>query len=149
MASLPFWGIVMLGAAYAMAIQGIAWQTAPMMMLTLALGLFGTILLFYGMRAFIALLVKTGKSKRKLYVFNFRQIQETSSSSLPLWPSASLLILTALCCFGAGIGIATTGSQLIRMCWIILSSGIARKTKRIRINFHKCAVCAKRRRTGR
>ena len=107
-----FLGIVMLGAAYAMAIQGIAWQTAPMMMLTLALGLFGTILLFYGMRAFIALLVKTGKSKRKLYVFNFRQIQENVIQQSTSLAVGSLLILTALCCFGAGIGIATTGSQL-------------------------------------
>lgn len=39
-------GIAMLVAAYLLAIQGIAWQKSSMMLLTLSLGILGTILLF-------------------------------------------------------------------------------------------------------
>lgn len=104
-------GIVMLAAAYAMGIKGIAWYAAGMMLLTLLLGLLGTILLFYGMRAVISLLVKTGKENRKLHVFTFRQIQENVIHQSTSMAISSLLILAALCCFGAGIGIAGTSQQ--------------------------------------
>lgn len=99
-------GIVMLAAAYFMAICGIAWATPAMMGLTLLLGTLGTILLFYGMRVPIALIVNKGKGQ--LHVFTFRQIQENvihQSSSMAI---SSLLILAALCCLGAGVGIAAT-----------------------------------------
>ena len=105
-------GIAMLVAAYLLAIQGIAWQKSSMMLLTLSLGILGTILLFYGMRALISLLIAVGKSNVPLRVFNFRQIQENvvqQSTSLAI---SSMLILAALCCFGAGIGIANTSSKL-------------------------------------
>ena len=96
--------------AYYMAIQGIAWTKVSMMGLTLLLGSAGTMLLFYGMRALIALIVKKGKGKKQLHVFTFRQIQENvihQSSSMAI---SSLLILAALCCFGAGLGIAGTNN---------------------------------------
>ena len=89
---------VMLATAYYMAIQGIAWTKVSMMGLTLLLGSAGTMLLFYGMRALIALIVKKGKGKKQLHVFTFRQIQENvihQSSSMAI---SSLLILAALCC---------------------------------------------------
>lgn len=104
-------GVIMLAAAYTMAIQGIAWYAADMMLLTMLLGLLGTILLFYGMRAVIALLVKAGKANRKLHVFSFRQIQENVIHQSTSMAISSLLILAALCCFGAGIGIASTSKQ--------------------------------------
>lgn len=104
-------GVIMLAAAYTMAIQGIAWSEADMMLLTMLLGLLGTILLFYGMRAIIALLVKAGKANRKLHVFSFRQIQENVIHQSTSMAISSLLILAALCCFGAGIGIASTSQQ--------------------------------------
>lgn len=104
-------GIIMLATAYTMAIQGIAWYATDMMLLTLLLGLLGTILLFYGMRAVIALLVKAGKANRKLHVFSFRQIQENVIHQSTSMAISSLLILAALCCFGAGIGIASTSRQ--------------------------------------
>lgn len=104
-------GVIMLAAAYTMAIQGIAWSEADMMLLTMLLGLLGTILLFYGMRAIIALLVKVGKANRKLHVFSFRQIQENVIHQSTSMAISSLLILAALCCFGAGIGIASTSQQ--------------------------------------
>lgn len=103
-------GIIMLACAYYMAIQGMAWQKTNMMVVTLLLGLTGTILLFYGMGALIALIVKNGKSDKELHVFTFRQIQENviyQSNSMAI---SSLLILAALCCFGAGVGIAGTNS---------------------------------------
>lgn len=103
-------GIIMLAAAYTTAIRGRAWQEIRMMFLTLILGLTGTILLFYGMRAVIALLIKAGKANRKLYVFTFRQIQENVIHQSTSMAISSLLILAALCCFGAGIGMAS-GSQ--------------------------------------
>lgn len=104
-------GVIMLTAAYTMAIQGIAWYAADMMLLTMLLGLLGTILLFYGMRAVIALLVKAGKANRKLHVFSFRQIQENVIHQSTAMAISSLLILAALCCFGAGISIASANQQ--------------------------------------
>ena len=65
----------MLAVAYYMAIQRIAWTKVSMMGLTLLLGIVGTMLLFYGMRALIALIVKKGKGNKQLHVFTFRQIQ--------------------------------------------------------------------------
>ena len=104
-------GMIVLAAAYAVAIQGIAWYAPDKMLLTMDLGLLGTILLFYGMRALIALLVKAGKTNRKLHVFSFRQIQENVMHQSTSMAISSLLILAALCCFGAGIGIAGTSRQ--------------------------------------
>ncbi len=104
-------GVLLLAAAYAMAIRGAAWQSAKMMLLTLLSGMMGTILLFYGMRAFIALLVRAGNANRKLHVFNFRQIQENVIRQSTSMAISSLLILAALCCFGAGLGIAGTNAQ--------------------------------------
>lgn len=105
-------GIAMLIVAYTMAIRGVAWKKSTMMLLTLLLGTIGTILLFYGLRSLIALLIKARKSGGSLHVFTFRQIEENviqQSTSLAI---SSLLILAALCCFGAGIGISNTSSQL-------------------------------------
>ena len=103
-------GSVMLAVAYYMAIQGIAWTKVSMMGLTLLLGPAGTMLLFYGMRALIALIVKKGKGNKQLHVFTFRQIQENVIHQSNSMAISSLLILAALCCFGAGVGIAGTNN---------------------------------------
>lgn len=50
--------------------------------------------------------MNTGKSDRKLHVFNFRQIQETVIYCSGTLAICSLLILAALCCFGAGVAIS-------------------------------------------
>ena len=99
-------GSVMLAVAYYMAIQGIAWTKVSMMGLTLLLGIVGTMLLFYGMRALIALIVKKGKGNKQLHVFTFRQIQENVIHQSNSMAISSLLILAALCCFGAGVATA-------------------------------------------
>lgn len=103
-------GSVMLAVAYYMAIQRIAWTKVSMMGLTLLLGIVGTMLLFYGMRALIALIVKKGKGNKQLHVFTFRQIQENVIHQSNSMAISSLLILAALCCFGAGVGIAGTNN---------------------------------------
>ena len=104
-------GIVMLVVTYSMAISGISWSRNEMMFLTLVLGFVGTILLFFGMRAFIVVLIKKGKTDQKLHVFTFRQIQENVIRQSTSMAISSLLILAALCCFGAGIGIAGAKSR--------------------------------------
>lgn len=99
-------GMGCLGTAYYMAISGISWQQLGKMAITLVLGLTGTLLLFFGMRSVISLLIKAESWDNQLHVFNFRQLQENviyQSSTLAI---SSLLILTALCCFGAGVAIA-------------------------------------------
>lgn len=98
-------GGAMLSAAYYMAIQGVAWTTMKMMALTLFLGVVGTLLLFYGMRELIAFIVKKGRSNRQLHVFTMRQIEENVIHQSTSMAIISLLILAALCCFGAGVGI--------------------------------------------
>lgn len=99
-------GILCLCAAYGMAIKGIAWSDVHKMGLTLTFGLLGTFSLFWGLRFPIGLAVRLGKRDRKLHVFNFRQIQETVIHRSGTLAVCSLLILAALCCFGAGIAIS-------------------------------------------
>lgn len=99
-------GILCLAVAYAMAIQGEAWSNLVMMGITLFLGVLGTMLLFWGLRFPISFIVKAGKRDQQLHVFNFRQIQETVVHHSGTLAICSLLILAALCCFGAGAGIS-------------------------------------------
>ncbi len=99
-------GIFCLTIAYAGAIQGEAWTGIWQMARTLVLGIFGTFSLFWGIRFLIEIVVRSGNRDRQLHVFNFRQIQENvvhRSGSLAI---CSILILAALCCFGAGIAIS-------------------------------------------
>ena len=76
------------------------------MTLTLALGVAGTLLLFYGLRVIIDRLVRRGDRASKLLVFNFRQVEETVIHRSGALAICSLLILAALCCFGAGVATA-------------------------------------------
>lgn len=103
-------GSLLLAAAYCLSIQGIAWTNVGIMGVTLISGFLGTILLFYGMRAWIALLVKKENTGRSLHVFTFRQIQENVIEQSTSMAIGSLLILAALCCFGAGMGIALSNT---------------------------------------
>ncbi len=99
-------GICCLTAAYAMAIRGISWYAIGKMAITLALGLLGTLVFFFGLRVLIGAFAKAGNKNRQLRVFNFRQLQENvmyRSASIAI---SSLLILAALCCFGSGVSIA-------------------------------------------
>lgn len=99
-------GALCLAAAYRMAIRGDSWNGIDKMAWTLILGISGTFLLFYGLRFPIGLAAKHGTGDRRLHVFNVRQIQETVIHRSGTLAVCSLLMLAALCCFGAGVAIA-------------------------------------------
>ena len=98
-------GIALLAGAYTSAIRGYAWSGLRYMAGTLALGVAGTLLLFYGLRVIIDRLARRGGAGR-LRVFNFRQVEETVIHRSGTLAISSLLILAALCCFGAGVATA-------------------------------------------
>ena len=104
-------GILCLGTAYYMAIRGIAWSQIRMMGLTLLLGFAGTLLFFYGLRYVFNLIIKAGKRDRHLHIFNVRQLQENVVRQSGTMAVSSLLILGALCCFGAGVAMAAYFGQ--------------------------------------
>ena len=97
-------GAALLAGAYTFAIRGYAWSGLRYMAGTLALGVAGTLLLFYGLRVIIDRLARRGGAGR-LRVFNFRQVEETVIHRSGALAICSLLIL-ALCCFGAGVATA-------------------------------------------
>lgn len=99
-------GIVCLGTAYWMAISGIAWIGACQMGITLLMGVAGTELFFFGLRAPLGFLAKHSGRQRRLGVFHFRQIQEQVIDCSHSLAVCSLLVLAAMCCFGAGAGMA-------------------------------------------
>lgn len=99
-------GITLLAGAYTFAIRGYAWSGPRYMAGTLALGVAGTLLLFYGLRFGIDRLARRGDRAGKLRVFNFRQVEETVIHRSGALAICSLLILAALCCFGAGVATA-------------------------------------------
>ncbi len=111
---LPTWlyafavliGTGFLVIAYKRAISGIAWYRNSQMGMTLLLGLTGTMLFFWGLRSAIGFAAAFGHGSRRLSRFNFRQIQETVMYRSGMLAVCSLLILAALCCFGAGIAIS-------------------------------------------
>ncbi len=99
-------GIFCLTIAYGTAIQGSAWYNIKRMAVSIIIGLFGTFSFFWGLRFLIGLAARSGKNNRRLRVFHFRQIQETVIHRSGALAICSLLILSALCCFGAGIAIS-------------------------------------------
>lgn len=99
-------GIALLAGAYTFAIRRYAWSGLRYMAGTLALGVAGTLLLFYGLRVIIDRLARRGDRSGKLQVFNFRQVEETVIHRSGALAICSLLILAALCCFGAGVATA-------------------------------------------
>ena len=94
-------GVLCLGTAYYLAIRGMSWSQIRMMGLTLLLGFAGTLLFFYGLRYIFSLIIKGGKRDVRLHVFNVRQLQENVVRKSATMAVSSLLILGALCCFGA------------------------------------------------
>lgn len=99
-------GILCLAIAYGMAIQGSAWYDIIKMGIAIIIGLFGTFSFFWGLRFLIGLAAQSGKKDRGLRVFHFRQIQETVIHRSGTLAICSLLILSSLCCFGAGVAIS-------------------------------------------
>lgn len=103
-------GIMLLVKAYHYGISGEAWNSTRNMGITVLLGASGTILLFFGMRLFIDILVNFGR-KGQLHAYNFRQIQELVIHRSTVLAICSLLIFSALCLFGAGVAISANSSN--------------------------------------
>ncbi|MGJ4851173.1 FtsX-like permease family protein [Bacillota bacterium Meth-B3] len=96
-------GVPVLAAAYALAIGGKAWYSLGVMGITLAMGIAGTLMLFFGLRTVLGTLAKRQGGKGGLGVFTFRQLQENVIAQPLSLAISSLLILAALCCFGYGV----------------------------------------------
>lgn len=99
-------GVGLLVLAYGLAIRGLPWRYPKIMVMTLASGLAGTLLFFFGLRSFLEIMAARPGSRHRLQVFTFRQLQEEviyKSNSMAI---SSLLILAALCCFGCGVAIS-------------------------------------------
>lgn len=103
-------GAALLVRAYRGAITGRAWLSPKAMGITLLCGLLGTLLLFFGMRALIAPAAGRGGRKEPLHTFTVRQIEETVILRSSTMAVSSLMILAALCFFGAGTGMALTNN---------------------------------------
>ena len=101
-------GTALLAGAYTFGGLGCAWRGLRYMAGTIALGVAGTLLLFYGLRVIIDRLARRGDRAGRLRVFNFRQVEETVIHRSGALAICSLLILAALCCFGAGVATART-----------------------------------------
>lgn len=99
-------GVLILMAAYMLAISGEAWYSLAVMGMALTMGIAGTLLLFFGLRTVLDTLAKRQINKSGLGVFTFRQLQENVIGQPISLAVSSLLILGALCCFGYGVSMA-------------------------------------------
>ncbi|MCM1158062.1 MAG: hypothetical protein NC300_05265 [Bacteroidales bacterium] len=99
-------GILLLAAAYALAISGFTWKRIGVFSLTMVLGIAGTFLLFKGICAIFTVMAQKGKAKERLFRFTFRQLQENvflCSTSLAV---SSLFILVAVACMSYGLAVS-------------------------------------------
>lgn len=105
-------GLSALVAAYYQGISGYSWISVKYMAITITLGFVGMFLLFFGLRIFMDVLARRTNGSKPLAVFGFRQIHEnvvTKSGTLAI---SSILILGALCCCGAGVGICISRQNM-------------------------------------
>lgn len=116
-------GFFCLAAAYGMAIGGLSWLDTKKMGMALLLGFAGTMLLFFGLGAAVGFLINGTGRNRQLHTFNFRQIQENVSRRSGSLAVSSLLILAALCCFGAGVSVAGYFNENISILGFFGNSG--------------------------
>ncbi|WP_230398926.1 FtsX-like permease family protein [Novisyntrophococcus fermenticellae] len=96
-------GVLLLAAAYILAISGEAWYSLAIMGMALSMGISGTMLLFFGLRMLLDVLAKRQIGRSGLGIFTFRQLQEHVIGQPISLAVSSLLILGALCCFGFGV----------------------------------------------
>ena len=105
-------GLAAIIAAYYQGISGYSWISVKYMAVTITLGFVGMFLLFFGLRIFMDILARRTNGSKPLAVFGFRQIHEnvvTKSGTLAI---SSILILGALCCCGAGVGICISRQNM-------------------------------------
>ena len=98
-------GIFCLGMAYTMGIRGVSWERPEDMGITVITGLLGMFLFFFGLRGVMGFLACHG-TKGHIRVFCFRQLQEIVIRRSGMLAVSCALMLSAPCCFGAGVGIA-------------------------------------------
>lgn len=99
-------GILLLAAAYTLAILKYTWTGIGLFSLTMVLGISGTFLLFKGICAIFTVMAEKGKAKERLFRFTFRQLQENvflCSNSLCV---SSLFILVAVACISYGVAVS-------------------------------------------
>lgn len=104
-------GIILLAAAYILAILGMTWENLFLFAVTMILGAAGTFLLIKGFCAIFSGMISKGKARESLHIFTFRQLQENvflRSVSLSI---SSLLILIAIACMSYGIAVAVANVQ--------------------------------------
>lgn len=99
-------GGILLAAAYAAAIQGVAWASIRYFAFTICAGTAGTFALFYGMSAALERVLGRRRKEQGLQTFNFRQLQEMVILQPKVLAVSSLLVLAAVCCFGYGISVS-------------------------------------------
>lgn len=99
-------GCVLLFVAFYDGIRGHIWDDLLILARTVVFGIAGVFLVFYGFRLILEQLGRWGSRHERLGMFTFRQLEEMfiRKSSVPA--VSCILILAALCLFGAGIGIA-------------------------------------------
>ena len=96
-------GVLLLTAAYILAIRGFSWQSVFRMGLTLISGVCGTFLLFYGLRTVMDFLRGVQEDRTGfIYLLSVSWRENVMCQSGALWRCSSDLILAALCCFSCG-----------------------------------------------
>lgn len=96
-------GVILLTAAFIIAIKGVSWGSIKLMGITLILGLIGTLLLFQGIGVLFEVILKNKTNINELNMFTFRQLQESVFLKPNTLAISSLLILMAISCFAYGI----------------------------------------------
>lgn len=104
-------GILLLTAAYTLAILKLTWIHPAFFTVTLALGLAGTWLTIRGFCALFSRFTRNRHSGDRLHIFTFRQLEENvflRSGSLTI---SSVLVLTAVACMSYGISVASANLE--------------------------------------
>ncbi len=96
-------GVILLTAAFAIAIMGLSWENIMFMGITVILGLSGTFLLFQGIGVLFEIILKKKTNISGLKMFTFRQLQESVFLKPNTLAISSLLVLMAISCFAYGI----------------------------------------------
>lgn len=100
-------GIVFLAIAYVTAGKYLRLFSLNTVCLIFFSGIVGTFLVFRGMNALIGLAIREKSTMHfGLYTFTFRQLQENVLNRASSLAISSLLILSALICFGYGVSLA-------------------------------------------
>lgn len=99
-------GIVLLVAAYVLAISGYTWSGIGLFSLTMILGILGTFLFFQGICAVFTYMAQKGRTRERLSRFTFRQLQENVFMCANSLAVSSLFVLVAVACMSYGVAVS-------------------------------------------